>query len=115
LYLYPTIGNIKGHSLYTIVRDALKYKVFSEEQGKRLAEELSIYGDIHDLRISDLPDIEKQIEIKRFYYKTREKELQEEVQNVAPLRHKRLIRLLGIVSWSEYRKEFDIKNRKSRK
>jgi len=47
-----------------------------------------------------LSDYER-TELKRLHYRTKEKELIQEVTNVAPLRHPNLIRLLGIVGTSE--------------
>ena len=94
-------------TLNGVLNDALTYDVITDERHKFLKLDYRKYGEslygpdraylIFKRKLKDIPDVAKRNEINRLQYQTRQKQLIQEVQNIAPLRHTRLIRLLGIV------------------
>ena len=86
-------------SVKMVLDNAARLGVRSEEQLATYRRQLTLHLDstVTSERLSP----EQRTYLKRLHYATKEKELIQEVTNVAPLRHKHLIRLLGIVSTSE--------------
>ena len=109
----------ENSTLHMVLTDAFNYDVITEERQKFLKADYQKYGeeifgaerafDIFRCTLKEIRDVGRRNEINRLQYQTRQKQLIQEVQNIAPLRHTRLIRLLGIVEVSQVQAWFKLK------